>query len=484
MSKSNIVFQIQYQMPNNKKSGITNWLNYASKKEKADSSSIDENNMLKDYATFTDNETFMVEYNECFVWNKDGDISNKDAKSKLESLDERGIFWRGFLSFPSEFAYDHGLITKMDFYSLTTNVMPSLIMDMGLNLNNVEWMCTLHRDTVKHPHIHFCIFEKHPTNINPRVPKFAIHNFKSNVANYLIDNTNFYKLRDETFSNITGKVDIKELNKIRTQRLFSDKYRRDLNRMLLDLYDKLPDKGRLQYNSKNMKQYKNEIDNIINFILMHDSVKYDYAKYLKLLEQHQKELDQIYGSSYENKNRKYYNDQLNRLYTKIGNEILSNYKKYKSLSYMEREKKFLSKHIYEFNFKSRSDYVKENTRASISRDLYKICMLAGLNDNQMRKVFLKWINNSKYKYDVDSLISSAKVSDYDMSVTEYYKALNRLGYDVKRLNKFKNKYFYRELNYKRFINQAINHLMFELEQEEKQIVSQIEYELDGGDYIK
>ena len=111
-------------------------------------------------------------------------------------------------------------------------------------------------------------------------------------------------------------------------------------------------------------------------------------------------------------------------------------------------------------------------------------MLAGLNDDQMRKVFLKWINNSKYKYDVDSLISSAKVSDYDMSVTEYYKALNRLGYDVKRLNKFKNKYFYRELNYKRFINQAINHLMFELEQEEKQIVSQIEYELDGGDYIK
>ena len=155
MSKSNIVFQIQYQMPNNKKSGITNWLNYASKKEKADSSSIDENNMLKDYAIFTDNETFMVEYNECFVWNKDGDISNKDVKSKLESLDERGIFWRGFLSFPSEFAYDHGLITKIDFYSLTTNVMPSLIMDMGLNLNNVEWMCTLHRDTVKHPHIHF-----------------------------------------------------------------------------------------------------------------------------------------------------------------------------------------------------------------------------------------------------------------------------------------------------------------------------------------
>ena len=51
-------------------------------------------------------------------------------------------------------------------------------------------------------------------------------------------------------------------------------------------------------------------------------------------------------------------------------------------------------------------------------------------------------------------------------------------------HKFKNRYFYRELNYKRFINQAINHLMFELEQEEKQIVSKIEYELDGGAFDK
>ena len=46
-----------------------------------------------------------------------------------------------------------------------------------------------------------------------------------------------------------------------------------------------------------------------------------------------------------------------------------------------------------------------------------------------------------------------------------------------------NKNFYRELNYKRFINQAVNHLMYELDQEEKQIISEMQYELDG-DYIK
>ena len=65
-----------------------------------------------------------------------------------------------------------------------------------------------------------------------------------------------------------------------------------------------------------------------------------------------------------------------------------------------------------------------------------------------------------------------------MSSTEYYNALKKLGYDYERYNKFRNKYFYKELNYKRFINQAINHLMYELEAEEKQIIAEMQYELE------
>ena len=70
-----------------------------------------------------------------------------------------------------------------------------------------------------------------------------------------------------------------------------------------------------------------------------------------------------------------------------------------------------------------------------------------------------------------------------MSISELYNAMKKLGYDSDRYNKLKNKYFYRELNYKRFINQAINHLMYELEQEEKQIVDEMQYELEE-DYTK
>jgi len=477
MSKSDIVFQIEYKMPKNKKIGITKWIGYASQKQKADSSSIDEYNLLKDYSMYHNKGTYLTEEDETFLWNKDGDILRKDAIIKLKEMNSKGFFWRGFLSFPPDFAYNHGLITKSDFYSLSNNVISTLIMDMGLDINNVEWMCTLHRDT-KHPHIHFCIYEKKETRTNYKVPMSCIKNFKSNVVKYLVDFENFYKLRDETFTNITGTISIKELNKIKSQRLFSDKYRKELNKMLLDFYNSLPQKGRLQYNSKNMKSYKKDLDNIINYILMHDSVKYDYANYLRLLEQHQKELNQLYGMSDSNKERKYYNDQLNRLYSKIGNEILSNFKKYQAKDFMEHERDFLNKHINELNFHSRNDYAKDETKKEIAKSLYKICMLANLNDKQTKKVFNRWLDNSHYNFDVDSLIASSTTLDTDMSVSELYDALKKLGYDSDRYKKFKDKYFYRELNYKVFINQAVNHLMYELEQEEKQIISEMQYDLE------
>ena len=111
--------------------------------------------------------------------------------------------------------------------------------------------------------------------------------------------------------------------------------------------------------------------------------------------------------------------------------------------------------------------------------LFRSCMLSGLNDNQTKKVFSRWIKNSNYNFDVDVLISTISTLDTEMSIKEFYDILKKLGYDSNRFNKFKNKYFYRELNYKRFINQAVNHLMYELEQEEKQIVNELQYEING-----
>lgn len=474
MSKSNIIIRTRYKHSLTASKHISKWIDYVSKKEKADATSLDDKNIMNEYFALADKDSFLYEKCESFVWGQDGDIN---PKQDLPKVDDTGFVWNLVISFPPDFAIKNGLITKADYYDLTKHIMPSLIVDMGLKLDNTIWYASLHRNT-DNPHLHISLIEKNKTATKGFIPQFAIQNMKSNIGNYLIDNTKFYELRDKEFSNITGGISLKELTKVKGQKLYSDKFRKTLNQQLLSFYDNLPKTGRLQYNSKNMKPYKDELDNIIHFILSHDSVKYNYANYLRLLEEHQKELTSLYGMTKDNKSRKYYNDQLNRLYTKIGNEILSNYKKYQAMDLMAREKSFLSKHIKELKFKSRSDYAKDETKIKIAKDLYKLCMVAGLNYNETKKVFERWLKNSKYNFDTDALIGSCATLDYEMSSTEYYNALKKLGYDYERYNKFRNKYFYKELNYKRFINQAINHLMYELEAEEKQIIAEMQYELE------
>ena len=71
-----------------------------------------------------------------------------------------------------------------------------------------------------------------------------------------------------------------------------------------------------------------------------------------------------------------------------------------------------------------------------------------------------------------------KVDSIDIDKNSYYNIMKKLGYDLPRLSNFKNKNFYQEINYKKFINTAINHLLYEIDEEEKNIERQIEYELE------
>lgn len=471
---SRIVIRARYKHSLKMNESVSKWIKYVSKKEKADSNSLDDNDYLREYLKYADNKSFLNEDSEYFVWDEKGDIN---PKLDLSEYSNNGFVWDFVLSFPPDFAINNGLITKSDYFDLTKQIMPKLIIDMNLKLYNTCWYASLHRNT-DNPHLHIVLFEKNKTISRGLVPKYALYNMKSNIANYLIDNKEFYELRDRVFSSITGGVSLKELTKVKNQKLYSDDFRRTLNKKMLSFYEIIPKQGRLQYNSKNMSMYKKELDEIIEYILSHDSVKYNYANYLRLLEEHQRELTAIYGNTKDNLNRKYCNDQLNKLYSKIGNEILSNYKIYQSMDLMEREKSFLKKHINELQFKSRSDYSKVETKENIAKCLYKICLMADLNDNEIKKVFARWLKKSKYDFDLESIILKSSTLEYEMSSTEYYDALKRLGYDYNRLQKLKNKSFYKELNYKRFVNKAFDHLMYELEQERKNIISDMQYDLE------
>ncbi len=471
MSTSNIIVKVRYQNVANRGLSIKRWGSYVSKKEKADSVPLDQNNSLVDYLNYSDNDSFLLEKEENFLWTDNGDINLGDLLNNV--IDDKGLIWDMVISFNQNFAFNNGLITKKDFYDLSKKIMPTFLVNLGFDLNNVSWFAGLHRNT-NNPHIHLVFFEHKIHNHFKVIPQANIKELKSVINNYLIDNTKFYELRDNQFKNITNLISIDELTKVKNQKLFPDKYRRDLNKMLLELYSKLPKKGRLQYNSKNMDSYRTELNFIIDYILMNDPIKTNYQFYYNLLEEHQKELIANYGYSEANKNNKYIEDQKNKLYSKIGNEILNNFKIYDSKDAIDREITFLKKHIYEMKFKS-----NEYNIDSKGKSLYKICTLCSLNSHQISKVFKNWMNNSNYNNDLESVITTSKNSNMEISISEYYKILKQLGYDFERYSKFKNKNFYKELNYKVFINRANKHLMYEYEREQKSIEKELEYELEG-----
>lgn len=476
MSSSNIIVRVRYKTLKNRTKGITNWSNYVSKKEKADSLSLEQSNVLNEYLNYSDNKSFLYEKDESFLWNNNGNAIVKQDLKNIK-IDPNGVIWDMVISFPQDFAFEKGLITKNDFYELTKNIMPTFLTDLGFDLNNVSWYAGLHRNT-NNPHIHLMFYENKIKNHFKVIPNSYIYKLKSYIANYLVDNKNFYELRDKEFKKITGSISLKELTKLKEQKLFSDNYRKQLNKLLVSLYEDLPKQGRLQYNSKNIEFCKDKLNAIIDFILLNEPIKGNYQVYYNILEEHQKELNSVYGSSLSNQNNKYVKDQVNRLYSKIGNQILNDFKKYQSKDKMSKEIIFMKKNIFDLNFKSRN-YAKTTSIVDVGKALYKICMLCELTPSQTKRVFKNWINNSKYKLDVDYLISVSSSFDSDMSSAEYYNSLKKLGYDFERLRKIKEKNFYKDLNYKKLINGAINHLMYEYEKEQKEIERDMTYELEG-----
>lgn len=149
------------------------------------------------------------------------------------------------------------------------------------------------------------------------------------------------------------------------------------------------------------------------------------------------------------------------------------------MKFINREKEFLKKHIKDLKFKS-TDCKNVNNTQNLAKNLNKICNLAGLNYLEKRYVFSNWLSHSKINIKVDELLTTIDNIDTDISSTDYFSTLKKLNYDYDRYSKYKNKFFYQELNYKKFVNSAMKHLEYELEQKEKQIINDIEYEL--GEY--
>ena len=289
---SNIITRLRYKKDVNFQRLVGGWCKYVSKdgsdgKSLKDMSSYDEL-INKEFDLFDDTEDIDTH----FIWDKNGDIDKKDILKDLPN-DKSGRIWTLVISFPPDFALESGLKTKQDYYLMTKAIMPKFILDNDMDLTNTCWYSSLHRDT-DNPHLHICIFEKEQRHKKDTLEKTSMKYLKSNIASYLIDNTSFYKEQDYLFLGLDYKIRKNNFTKIDKDLFFSDKFRKSLNKDLLKLYNELPKKGRLQYNSRNLDYCRSDINKIIEKILYHDTIKYEFEKYYHHLEEIEREQKKMY----------------------------------------------------------------------------------------------------------------------------------------------------------------------------------------------
>ncbi len=472
---SNIITRVRYKKDVNFQRLVGGWCKYVSK-DGADGKSVNDLDSIndlyeKEFGLFDDTKN----QEEHYIWNKNGDVSKSDILKDIPK-DKSGKMWTLVISFPLDFALESGLKTKQDYYLMTKAIMPKFLLDNDLDLTNTMWYASFHKDT-DNPHLHISIFEKEQRRKKDTLDKNAMKYLKSNIASYLVDNTSFYKEQDYLFLGLEKDIRKSNFTKVEKDLFFSDRFRKSLNKDLLKLYDKLPKKGRLQYNAKSLNYCRADIDKIIEKILYHDTIKYDFEKYYHHLEEIQRQQQKMYGN---NKNNKYVKNKMKRLYSKIGNDILYNFKVYNSKDFMLHHKEFLKVNIMNMNFRSKS-LKKQATILKHASELYKLGRLADLSDNDIKKLFNKWIKNSNINYNVDLLFDSVSMSHEDMNSTNFYKALSHLGYTKEKYDNFKSKSFYKNLQFKKFIKQANYFLMVENRKEEKFLQELIDKQLDDKD---
>ena len=152
---------------------------------------------------------------------------------------------------------------------------------------------------------------------------------------------------------------------------------------------------------------------------------------------------------------------------------------YSSRNFIKEQQEFLTKNISNMVFKSPS-VSKSKTMIKYANNLYKLTVLAQLNDEQTYKIFNNWKIKSNYKFNVSEYLQVISKQNFkNLDKNEFNSALRTLGYYYKKYNNIKSKEFYKELNFKSLFSKALNTLMYENDKVDSEINQMKERELYG-----
>lgn len=240
---------------------------------------------------------------------------------------------------------------------LLNEVLPKIFKHKGFDPKNMLWTADLHTNT-QHPHVHLLFMEKEHTMDRAKFTQSDMKYLKRQLLSALERRQAFcdrleasvddvFKKKDQQFRHLMSDVEESLLN--------------NKNIQLTELLKALPKRGRMQYNSYNMKDYRPLIDNYIDHLIRTD--KNAKASFSKLMET----LDRLEANINDAGNEKISTlkeAEIRKIYERIGNMILQ---KAKDPDY--KEIKIVNKRTGETQVRR---YRQPLTNISISRAIAEV----------------------------------------------------------------------------------------------------------------
>ena len=255
------------------------------------------------------------------IFNADGLMEKSEIKELRNELKQtKSVIWHGVISFTEEFGNTYCDTTEKAIAMMKVE-MPKFFRNAGFTPENIKWFAGLHENT-DNKHIHFSFFEKSPQRIkigrttpifsDGNIPLRAINDVKSSIEIRLL------KLVDDVYSNRNLLT-----HQIKEKTLLGD-YMKHI-KLLVGV---VPSKGRISYDSENMRVYPPQINKIIRAIIKSDKGVYEkYQEFDRILTKRDNELMRVYSQLKLDFTDKLLRDKcIKDLYRRLGNIVLKNVK--------------------------------------------------------------------------------------------------------------------------------------------------------------
>lgn len=202
------------------------------------------------------------------VFNGEGVITQEQLKAIQQRAQSKKNIWHGFISLNKEMS--HKIDTPEKCMRLIKRTFGEFFKDMGLEPNNVDLICALHKDKPHHLHIHFWFAEKEPKYKYRK--KQTEYRHKGKIEKRVLDRMHVRLNMDIAESHpklyISRDEALRELKKISALRDIITKD--DVKETVLELAKMIPKGCSFHYGSKDMIPYREQIDRVVNKLLMYD----------------------------------------------------------------------------------------------------------------------------------------------------------------------------------------------------------------------